>query len=146
MTEREKQTITLVSHYGALSKKELAEREGISWATAVKLVSNLESDGIPTCVGSESQPEVTGKNPLLYDLSDQHPLAIGMAVSSSTTTIILTNLKNALVHQATHPTIKNPTLSQLQDFFITTCLDFAQKSLYARGAALLLLQEYFTKL
>ncbi|MDY0093841.1 MAG: hypothetical protein RBT80_14200 [Candidatus Vecturithrix sp.] len=57
MTEREKQTITLLSHYGALSKKELVEREGISWATAVKLVSNLESAWIPTCVGSESQLE-----------------------------------------------------------------------------------------
>lgn len=129
MTEREKRTITLFSQHGALSKKELAEREGISWATAVKLVSNLESVGILASVGSEPQPEVTGKNPLLYDLSDRHPLAIGMDVSPSMTTIILTNLKNALIHQATRPTIKNPTFSQLQDFFITTCLDFAQKYL-----------------
>lgn len=72
MTEREKQTITLVSHYGALSKKELAEREGISWATAVKLVSNLESDGIPTCVGSESQLEKHDPAPC-GPSSDQKP-------------------------------------------------------------------------
>lgn len=129
MTEREKRTITLFSQYGALSKKELAEREGVSWATAVKLVSKLENAGILACVGSESQPEVTGKNPMLYDLSDRHPLAIGMDVSSSTTTILLINLKNTILHQATRPTIKNPTLSQLQDFLITTCLDFAQQYL-----------------
>ncbi|GAK60522.1 ROK family protein [Candidatus Vecturithrix granuli] len=129
MTEREKRTITLFSQYGALSKKELAEREGVSWATAVKQVTNLENAGILTCIGSELQPEVTGKNPLLYDLSDRHPLAIGLDLSSSTTTILLTNLKNTILHQANRPTIKHPTLSQLQNFVITTCLDFAHQYL-----------------
>ena len=38
-------------------------------------------------------------------------------------------MKNTILHQATRPTIKNSTLSQLQDFLITTCLDFAQQYL-----------------
>ena len=134
MTEREKRIITLFSKYGALSKKELAEREGISWATAVKQISRLEQAGVLQCVGSDSQPETTGKNPLLYDLADRHPLAIGIDVSYSTTTIILTNLKKTILQQETYTTIKNPTLSQLQDFLITICLDFAQKHLAEEDA------------
>lgn len=134
MTEREKRIITLFSKYSALSKKELAEREGFSWATAVKQISRLQQAGILQCVGSDAQPEITGKNPLLYDLADRLPLAIGIDVSYATTSIILTNLKKTILHQETYPTIKNPTLSQLQDFLITICLDFAQQHLTEEDA------------
>ena len=129
MTEREKRVITLFSKYGALSKKELAEKEGMSWATAVKLVSRFEHEKILQCVGTEAQPETTGKNPLLYELSDKNPLAIGIDVAYSTTHLILTNLKKSILKQHTCETPQNPSFDDLQAFLEDQCLKFSGKHL-----------------
>ena len=129
MTEREKRIITLLSKYGALSKKELVEREEMSWATAVKIVSRLEKAGILRCAGTDDQPETTGKNPLLYDLSERTPLAIGIDVSYSTTNIILTNLRKDILEKHSCQTPKDPTVAQLRKFLVDTCLQFVKNTL-----------------
>ncbi len=129
LTEREKRVITIFSRYGALSKKGLAEKEEMSWATAVKLVSRLENMGIVQCIGAGPQPETTGKNPLLYDLSDRNPLVIGIDVAYSTTHLILTNLKKTVLAQQTSKTPQKPSLSELQHFLVEQCLKFIHQNL-----------------
>ena len=129
MTEREKRIITLLSRYGALSKKELAEREGISWATAVKLVTRLEKEGFLSGTGIGNQPETTGKNPVLYDLAERYPLAIGIDVTAARTHIILTNIKNTIIAQQSRQTPKRPTAELLGKFLADSCLSFVQQHL-----------------
>ena len=126
MTERERRAITHVSRCGALSKRELAAKDRISWATAVKVIARLEEAGIVHVVGTNAQPETTGKDPRLYDLADRHPLAVGVDMSPETTTIVLTNLKKAALHHETFPTPKSPTFADLQGVLTERCAQFIE--------------------
>ena len=101
----------------------------MSWATAVKLVARLEKEGVLQSTGLGDQPETTGKNPVLYDLTERHPLAIGIDVSTARTHLILTNLKNTIVAEEHRQTPKNPTTEQLETFLADCCLMFAQQHL-----------------
>ncbi|PID57353.1 hypothetical protein CSB45_07460 [candidate division KSB3 bacterium] len=129
MKVREKRIITLLSRYGALSKKELAERESISWATAVKSVARLEKEGIIQSIGVNAQPGTTGKNPIVYDLAERHPLAIGIDVTAAQTRLVMTNLKHTIVAQQMRQTPKHPNAEQLVEFLAECSLIFAQQHL-----------------
>ena len=129
MTENEKCVVTLLSRQGPLSKRELAEKGKISWATVIKIVSRFEQAGILRHGGIGSQPGTTGKDPVVYDLSDRAPLAIGIDVSYSMTHIILTNLKNEVLAQDSYKTPKTPNKAQCKDFLITIFSQFSKDAL-----------------
>ena len=129
MTENEKRIVTLLSGHCPLSKRELAERGQISWATVVKIIARFEKSGILYHVGIDAQPETTGKNPVVYALSDRNPMAIGIDVSYATTHVILANLKHDILAQDTYPTPKNPDKTQFRTFLATIFSQFAAKVL-----------------
>jgi len=129
MTDREKRILTLLSKYGALSKRQLAEKERVSWGTIFKGVTRLEASGFIRNIGIDTQPETTGKDPQLYDLAERFPLAIGIEVSSSAATMVLTNLKKTMLHQETFPMPEAPTLTELQRFLSESCARFLDSAL-----------------
>ena len=131
MTDRERRILTLLSKYGALSKRQLAEKEQVSWATIVKLIVRLEHAGFVTNIGSDAQPDTTGKDPQLYDLAERHPLAIGIDISPSGVTMILTNLKKAMLHQETFPAPEKPTIAELHRVLTERCARFLDHALLA---------------
>ena len=129
MTERERRAITLFSRCGALSKREFAEKEGISWATAVKVIGRLEDAGILCAAGTSVQADTTGKDPRLYDLSDRVPLAVGVDIAPETTTLTLTNLKKAALHHEAFPTPECRSFDDLQRMLVERCTQFLEHAL-----------------
>ncbi len=132
MTENEKRILTLLSKEGPLSKKELAQKGEMGWATVVKMVTRLEEAGILHCVGIDSQPVISGKDPAVYDLTGEKPLAIGIDVSYSVTNIILTNLKNTVLGQYTCKTPQLPDTLQLKEFLVSKYSEFTEHALPKR--------------
>ena len=131
MTDRERRILTLLSKYGALSKRQLAEKEQVSWATIVKLVTRLETAGVINNIGIDAHPEITGKDPQLYDLAERRPLAIGIDISSAGVTMLLTNLKKTILHQETFPAPEKPTIAELQRVLTERCARFLEHALLA---------------
>ena len=129
LTEREKRILTLLARYGALAKKELAQKEGVSWATVVKLMTRLEKAGLVQAVGLSAQPEITGKNPILYDLAAQAPLAIGIDLTPQVSRLALVNLKNMVLKAETYSAAPHSNLTQLQNFIGVCGLDFIKSYL-----------------
>lgn len=132
MTENEKRILTLLSKQGPLSKRELARKGRMGWATVVKMVSRLEEAGIVQCVGTDSQPVISGKDPAVYNLSGKGPLAIGIDVSYSRTTIIVSNLKHEVLEQQSYETPQRPDIIQLKDFLLRNCEQFMQTEILDR--------------
>lgn len=120
MTANERKILTLISRYGPLTKRELCARASISWATAVKMVSRLVSSGFLEFAGLSERKNVQGKDSALYDLSEEHPLAIGMDIEYSTTHLLLTNLKDRLLHTHVCPTPALRDLGDLGQFVVDT--------------------------
>lgn len=121
MTENEKRILTFLSKKGPLSKKALAGKGKMGWATVVKMITRLEEEGIVHCVGTDSQPIISGKNPAIYDLTNEKPLAVGVDVSYSETNIVLTNLRQTIVEQHTWKTPENPNKRTLKEFLVSIC-------------------------
>ncbi len=124
MTENEKRVLTLLSKHGPLSKKDISKQGKISWATVVKIVARFEKDGFVHAVGIGDQPETSGKNPMMYELTGKTPLAIGIDVSYSVTHILLTNLKHEVVSHQRYETPEKPDRLQLQEFLLSSCHHF----------------------
>lgn len=135
MNDREKRILTLLSKYGALSKRQLAEKERISWGTIFKLVTRLENAGFVKNIGIDAHPDTTGKDPHLYDLAERYPLAIGIEVSSSAVTMVLTNLKKTILHQKTFPPVDKLSTAELQRALGEYCARFLEQALLAEGRA-----------
>lgn len=127
MTENERRILTLLSKHGPLSKRELAAQGPMGWATVVKMVERLEQAGMLECVGTDARPETSGKNPLLYDLVERNPLALGIDVSYSTTTVILSNLKNVVLEQQAYPTPPHLRPPRLCEFLAETFTRFIKE-------------------
>lgn len=128
MTENEKRILTVLSQHGPLSKKALVEHGSMAWATVVKMLDRLEDAGLVECVGTGSQPETSGKNPLLYGLPERHPLALGIDVSYSTTNLILTNLRHDILARQTCPTPATSDAAIFQEFLIACCMTFLERA------------------
>lgn len=128
MTENEKRILTILSQRGPLSKKALVEYGGMAWATVVKMLERLEASGFAECVGTGSQPETSGKNPLLYGLAERHPLALGIDVSYSTTHLILTNLRHDILAKQICPTPETSDANLFQQFLTECCTQFLEQA------------------
>ncbi len=127
MTENEKRILTVLSKQGPLSKREISAQGGMGWATVVKMLDRLEEAGIIECVGTGVQAETSGKDPLLFALSDRQPLALGIDVSYSTTHVILSNLKHDILAQQNWPTPQRADMAELQEFLISCCSQFLKQ-------------------
>ena len=114
MTVNERRILTLLSKQGPLTKQEMVQRGGMSWATAVKMVGRLQEAGILLCTGSK--PSSGRKPAYLYDLARYKPLALGIDVEYYTTTLVLSNLKNDVLVSETTSTPQKPTDRDLQQF------------------------------
>ncbi len=134
MTENEKRVLTLLSKHGPLSKKDISEQGKISWATVVKIIARFEKGGVVHAVGIGEQPETTGKNPIMYELTGTTPLAIGIDVSYSVTHMLLTNLKHDIVAHQRYETPEKPDRLQLQEFILSSYHHFLEHALCERTA------------
>lgn len=95
MTENERRILTLLSRGRRLSKRDLATKGGMGWATAVKMVARLEEQGFVAPVGTAKKNDgALGKNAYVYDLSSARPRAVGIDVAYTDTQLLLTNLKD----------------------------------------------------
>ncbi len=134
MTENEKRVVTLLSQRGPLSKKDISKQGKMSWATVVKIVARFEQEGIVHAVGVGEQPETTGKNPLVYELTGKTPFAIGIDVSYSVTHILLTNLKHEVVGYQQYNTPAHPDPLQLQEFILSSYRHFLDHVFFEQTA------------
>ena len=116
LTTNERRILTLLYKQGPLSKRQLAERGGMGWATVVKMIDRLAASGLVTSSGEEPAVRKRGKNPQVYGVSHTRPLAIGVDVEYRTTTIVLTNLRAGILAKETTASPSDPDTSELQDF------------------------------
>ena len=116
VTENVRKILTLLYHVGPLSKMELVERGGISWATASKLVNRLLAQRIIRCEGTSHRKVQRGKNAYIYSLTGDKPLAVGVDLEYETTTMLLTNLRGDEIHRKIYKSPANPTSGQLRSF------------------------------
>ena len=94
LTENEQRIFTLLLKHGRMSKRELSTKGKMGWATVVKMVNRLEDTGYIRCVGTSKHWSGSGKNPYIYELVDNKPLAIGIDIGYTNTRTIVINLKN----------------------------------------------------
>ena len=125
MTVNERRILTLLSKQGPLTKQEMVQRGGMSWATAVKMVGRLQEAGILLCTGSK--PSSGRKPAYLYDLAADRPLALGIDVEYSTTTLVLSNLKNEVLVSEAISTPQQPTDRELQQFLYRQARSFIRR-------------------
>ncbi len=128
MTKNEKKILTLLSKQGPLSKKNLASKGKMGWATAVKMVTRLEESGLIHCIGTDPQGRKSGKTAYIYALNDRTPLIIGIDITYVTTRVILTNLSQDIISQARYRTPESPTFDRLISFLDELLEDFLVKS------------------
>jgi predicted NBD/HSP70 family sugar kinase len=133
MTENERRILTLLSRERPLSKKDLASRGRMGWATVVKMVARLEEDGLLVQAGTAQRDGAgaLGKNAYVYDLSSALPLAIGVDVAYDRTHLLLTNLKDEVLKSATLRTPARMQFEKFTEFVADAVRDFAGPSLRA---------------
>lgn len=112
MTENERLILTLLSKCGALSKRELESKGSMSWATVVKMVTRLEESGFIRESGFREKNNVKGKNGILYELTEDRPLVVGIDVEEQKSSFILTNLKGDRIKEEVYP---NPRFDEIED-------------------------------
>ena len=105
MTENERRILSELSRAAPLSKRDVTLRCGMGWATAVKLMTRLEEQGLIAPVGSERQ-NGAGKTATVYGLSPVKPAAIGIDVEYARARLNIRNLAGDClfeINQATPP-------------------------------------------
>jgi predicted NBD/HSP70 family sugar kinase len=118
MTESKRTVITLLNRYGPQSKRTLAERGDLGWATIVKVVNQLSEQGIITSLGKDPvKPSGRGRDSLVYGLSRSYPLAIGIDVEYKRTRIVVTNIASEILFQDHFSTTKVRTSEGIKEFF-----------------------------
>lgn len=141
MTENERRVVTLLANRGPLTKRHIAQLGDMGWATASKMVTRLEAQGIVVAAGT-SPNHTAGKNAYVYTVSRERPLAVGIDIEYGTTRIVLTNLFDdvlALAARST-PALKNSAevaeyLAGLTRSFVREHLS-SQEDLYGIGIGL----------
>lgn len=113
MIENEKRILNILAHSGPLSKREIAEALGISWATVVKITKRLEQAGIITFAGRPERKNVQGIDSAVFKLTPGNPAAVGVDVGYEKTVVIVTDLCNTELYSEV---VKNPPFSAIEDF------------------------------
>ncbi len=100
----------------------------MAWSTVVKMTNRLIDTGLIARAGTADRNEHKGKNALVFDLLPTNPLAIGMDIEYSKTSIILTNLKGEELFSDTLPTPIKPDTEELLQFTLHTISNFLRKA------------------
>jgi predicted NBD/HSP70 family sugar kinase len=132
MTRNEKLILTLLSSHGPLTKKALASKGNLGWSTVVKMVTRLEGAGWLKSVGTEIKTGTGGKSAALYDLAERSPLALGVDVEYTKTSVILTNLKNIVLEQRLWRTPVRPDRDELKEFLVRVIRESLEEMLGAK--------------
>ena len=120
-TESERKIIQLLRNMQGVSKAQLARMSGLSWATVVKMTNRLLARGTIVISGPAVHISKPGKKELLYSLSKDRPLSIGIDVEYSSTRLVLMNIEGDVIAESEHPTPQNPTVIILRSFLVN-CL------------------------
>jgi predicted NBD/HSP70 family sugar kinase len=119
MNDNEKRIIATLSRQGPLTRREIAAACSLSWAAVAKLVGRLSEDGSLRCLGESSRKTENGKTSLVYDIAEEQPLAIGIDIEYSQTSVSALNLH---YHSYYHKSTATPEK-----------LDFASLTAFAAG-------------
>ncbi len=111
-----KKILSLIVQHGPLTKRQLAERGGIGWATAVKFVNRLDSVEVLTRIGTSDREIVSGKNSYVYDLGRRAPVFLGLDIEYRTTRFALTNLRNEILWSSRAETPRVSSLDEIEGF------------------------------
>lgn len=135
MTDNTRRIVTLLKQEGPLSKKDLAAKGSMGWATVTKIINQLEEGKIIERLGTEVIDNgKRGKRAYLYDLSEITPTAIGVDVEYRTTSIILTNLKGTILASWSTSTVIPSSLDMAKDSFLLALTAFMRKYPEAKRA------------
>jgi predicted NBD/HSP70 family sugar kinase/biotin operon repressor len=91
MTDNERLILRELANAPPLSKRDITQRCGIGWATAVKLITRLEEQGYVVSSG-EARQNRAGKSATVYTLSASKPAAVGIDVEYGRTRVAIKNL------------------------------------------------------
>ena len=128
LSESKRRVVTLLQRAGQLTKRQLSAEGHMGWATAVKVINQLEDEKIVhTCGFSEKSAGRKGKHALLYSLADDCPLAIGVDIELRTTRIVLTNLKGDILADESYRTPQPMDMSESIKFLEDSIQDFIKK-------------------
>ena len=104
MTDNERLILNALSLAEApLSKRDVTQRCGMGWATAVKLMTRLEEQGYIVSSGNERQNQA-GKSAVVYTLSPVKPAAIGIDIEYRRTRLTIRNLARESLFQSERAT------------------------------------------
>ncbi len=123
----ERNIIELLRRNEALSKAQLSEMGGMSWATVVKMTNRLIDRHIIAISGTAVNTGKPGKKEQLYSLSKNTLLAIGIDVEYSKTSVILMNFKGETFEEYAEPTPQHPSVSAMQHFLLNCLESFFQR-------------------
>jgi predicted NBD/HSP70 family sugar kinase len=134
MTENERRILSELVKVSPLSKRDITERCGMGWATAVKLMSRLEEQGYILPSGNERQNQA-GKSAMVYSLSPSKPVAIGIDIEYARARLNIRNLARECLYENERVT---PAFSSPDDLagFLDALLQEAVAKAGATGLSL----------
>ncbi|TVQ24609.1 MAG: ROK family protein, partial [Spirochaetaceae bacterium] len=100
----ERKLLTAVGIHGPSTKRDICRKTSIAWATAVKLVRRLESEGFLRHVDVIERPRVQGPDSTVFDLAPDYPLAVGIDVEYANTRAVVTDLRGGVRASVRTPT------------------------------------------
>ena len=116
MSENEQRILALIATGGPLSKRDLSGRGAMAWATVVKYVNRLETEGILERVGTAQRDRHLGKNSYIYDLAYGAPQFIGIDIEYRTTRVAVVDLRRRIRWQTAFPTPEPTCMEALVQF------------------------------
>jgi predicted NBD/HSP70 family sugar kinase len=134
MTENERRILSELSRAAPLSKRDITLRCGMGWATAVKLMTRLEEQGLIVPAGSERQAGA-GKTATVYSVSPLKPAAIGIDVEYGRARLNIRNLAGACLFETDQATPPIVSPSELIGF-LNGLVAAAEAEAARRGIAL----------
>jgi predicted NBD/HSP70 family sugar kinase len=129
LTESKRRIVTLLYRGGPHTKRALAEKGHMGWATVVKAITQLIDEGIIECSGiARREKKRQGKDAYLYGLTAEKPLAIGVDVEYKTTRIVLTNLSGAALAEETYKVPQHVDDREAKSFLRDSIADFMHRN------------------
>lgn len=110
-----------------LSKRDITQRCGMGWATAVKLMTRMEEQGFIVSSGNERQNQA-GKSAMVYALSSTKPAAVGIDVEYSRARVNIRNLSRECLFESELSTPQFKSVADLTAFLERLLRQAAQKA------------------
>ena len=120
MSDNEQRILALIATEGPLSKRDLADRGTMAWATVVKYVNRLESEEVLARVGTSPRDQHLGKNAYLYDLAGSAPQFVGIDVEYQITRLAVVDLRRQIQWSTSLPTPQLNGMNEMVAFLTET--------------------------